>query len=291
VPARLYCLRMRAGIEFVLRHGALLRLLVRHKALETGALAGRSDYLKFIVLTRPRTGWHLLRSALHTHSQVVVLGELFKDPETIIWDKWPYHFVPAWYGRRISALIRSDPIRFLETKVFHTYPESVLAVGFKIAFHHAREAPWKPIWAYLKQLKGLKVIHLRRRNILKAHLSLTRAARSGVWLTRSGGAAPPPPVHLDAEECLAVFQETRARETACDLYFEDHERTEVFYEDLCDNYTEEIDRLQVFLGVRSESIRPKTHKQATQSLLEAIENYRELEQRFRNTPWEAFFHE
>lgn len=282
---------MRTGIEFVSRHGALLRLLVRHGALRMGALAGHSDYLRFVVVTRPRTGWHLLRSALHSHSQVAVLGELFKDPETTDWDKWPYHHVPRWYGRRISALIRSDPIRFLETKVFQTYPAAVRAVGFKIAYHHAREPPWKPVWPYLQKLNGLKLIHLKRRNILEAHLSLVRATASGKWLTRSGDAAREPPVHLDVEQCLAVFEETRAHEMACDRYFEDHEKTDVFYEDLRDSYTAAIDRIQAFLGVRSEPIRPRTQRQRTRPLAESITNFRELQRRFRDTPWEAFLHE
>lgn len=282
---------MRTGIDFILRHGALLRLLARQAALRTGAMAGRSDYLRFIVVTRTRTGWHLLRSALNTHSQVVVLGELFKNPETTVLRNWPYHYVPAWYGRRLSALIRSDPIRFLETKVFCTYPAAVRAVGFKIGYRHARESQWTPVWPYLQERKGLKVIHLKRRNILKAHLSLVRAQESRLWVSRSGDADPVRPVHLDIEKCLSAFEETRADGIACDRFFDGHERTDVFYEDLCDSYPAEIDRIQAFLGVRSETIEPKTRRLGTRPLSESIENYGELVRRFTDTPWEAFLHE
>lgn len=266
---------------------------IRRAALVAGLLPGHTDYTRFIILGRSRSGSNFLRSLLNAHSQVAVFGEIFQsargqDVRSIAWA------LPG-YGQsaRVLNLFRSDPTRFLETQVFHRFPPATRAVGFKIFYYHAHEPAWEPVWTYLRAHKDIHVIHIRRRNILETHLSRKRAILSDQWVktSRHDPDAPLPPIHLDYEECLADFVQTRAWETEYDRLFADHPKIEVVYEDLAADYRAEIARVQAFLGVASEPVAPQTFKQSSRPLSQSIANYAELKARFQGTPWAEFFTE
>jgi len=266
---------------------------IRRAALVAGLLPGHTDYTRFIILGRSRSGSNFLRSLLNAHSQVTVFGEIFQsargqDVRSIAWALPGYS-----QSARVLALFRSDPARFLETQVFHRFPPSTRAVGFKIFYYHAHEPAWEPAWTYLRAHREIHVIHIRRRNILETHLSRKRAILSDQWVktSRHDPDAPLPPILLDYEECLADFVQTRAWETEYDRLFADHPKIEVVYEDLAADYRAEIARVQAFLEVDPEPVAPQTFKQSRQLLSQSIANYAELKARFQGTPWAEFFTE
>jgi hypothetical protein len=81
----------------------------------------------------------------------------------------------------------------------------------------------------------------------------------------------------------------RSSEWHYDRFFQQHPILEVVYEKLSSNYPSEIKRVQAFLGLSEEHVIPKTQKQASQPLSEAIYNFAELKEKFLDTPWEEFF--
>ena len=253
-------------------------------------LGGHLDYVKFILIGRSRTGSNLLRGSLMSHSRIVVFGDLFRKyrvdrPNDIYWG---LPFYPQ--TQDAISLRQRDPIRFLETQVFRKFPTCVSAVGFKVLYPHAHPESWQPVLNYLRDQKTLKVIHIKRRNILKTHLSLKRVEHSkDKWVNLAGTPEDNGAIFLDYEECLQAFIHTRQWETEHDRLFEGHDKLEVVYEDLVSNYQAEMKRIQEFLGVKYETVKPLTYKQTRQPLSKAIANYAELKQRFANTPWEIFF--
>ena len=255
-------------------------------ALRAGLRQGHTDYVRFIVLGRSRVGSNLLRGLLNSHSQVRLFGEVFQTRETIAWA------LPG-YGESAATLdlYQTDPARFLETELFHPVPPQITAVGFKLFYYHAQEDGQRGLWPYLQQQTDIRIIHIKRRNILKTHLSRERAAQTEVWYNLSGAKESQQPIHLDYEGCLQAFEQTRQWEKEYDAFFQSHDIIEIIYEELARNREEQMARVLAFLNLPSEPLTPQTHKQAQRPLSEAIANYKELKHQFRGSQWEAFFQE
>lgn len=271
----------------------VIRMHVRQLTIDIGAVEGHRTYARFIVLGTGRIGSVMLSTALNRHTQAIVWGELFKQSESIGWDRWPYTGLHFGQSKKLRSLNASDPVTFLESRIYRKLPPSIAAVGFKLFYHQARKGLQKKLWIYLKERTDFRIIHLKRRNRLRRHLSHKRAQRTGRWidLSEDGGANTAEPIHLDFQECRSDFARNEQREAEHDLLFEAHPTLEVFYEDLARDFRSEMDRVQRFLGLEVEVLKPITFKQSHGSLSEAIVNYAELKRRFTGSPWESFFEE
>lgn len=259
---------------------------LRTLALEKGLARGQTDYTRFLILGRSRVGSNFLRGLLNSHSQTTVFGELFQNKEEIGWAMPGYR-----QSRRLMTLFHEEPVRFLEEKVFHPFPHGVTAVGFKLFYYHARDEAWRPVWDYLQAETGIKVIHLRRENILRTHLSKQQAEMTDVWVNTDGVQQKRPGVVLSYEDCLEAFTKTRRWEDEAGAFFANHEKIDVVYERLAADYRPEMARILAFLGVPPEPLAPQTYKQPGRSLSEAILNYAELKEQFAGTEWASFFTE
>ncbi|MBE7443828.1 MAG: sulfotransferase domain-containing protein [Planctomycetia bacterium] len=267
---------------------SLYRFHFKNLALDLGIQEGHLDYCRFIILGRARSGSNFLRSLLNAHSQIVTFGELFRSYDSIGWE-FPDHDQYLQYQSLIS-LMQSNPVGFLEKKVFRKFPKRILAVGFKLFYYHAQDNSRKAVWPYLKDQKDLKIIHLTRINTLKLILSLKKAFKSNRWTDIAGqGQEEDFVVSLDYKECLHEFTWSEEVKKQYDIYFEDSPKIDVFYENLSKNYNDEIRRVQEFLGINYEVARPSTYQQSKQPLSKSISNYFELKEKFKRTPWEKFF--
>jgi LPS sulfotransferase NodH len=248
-------------------------------------LKGHTEYNKFIIAGRSRTGSNLLRGSLMAHSRIVVFGDIFRRDNAV---QWGIPFYPQF--AESLALFEREPIEFLEAKVFGEFPRLVSAVGFKILYPLERQDK-EILLTHLSDYNTLKVIHIKRRNILKAHLSHRRVEHSR-WSNITGMDESKDQIfHLDYEECLNAFQMTREWENKYDALFEGHPKIEVGYESLISDYKGEMRRIQEFLGVNYEVVRPLTHKQFKRPISQTISNYSELKSKFQNTEWAEFFGE
>ena len=167
------------------------RVRAINAALDARLLPGHVDYVRFVIVSRGRSGTSLLRSLLDDHSQVATFGEIFRKYGAIGWDRRDYRATPAQLH-----LIESDPAAFLETYLFRKYPWRVTAVGFKLFYYHARNPEWEPVWQYLRVRPDIRIIHLRRQNTLATHLSLRCAFLTTRWSNKSGQAEHVPPLTL-----------------------------------------------------------------------------------------------
>lgn len=257
----------------------------RNVAFNAGLMEKNTAYTKFIILGTARTGSNYLRGMLNSHRQVVAFGELFRDQDAIGWD-----FAHLPHSRGMLSLFQNDPTKFLETRVFGNFPKHISAVGFKIFYYHAHDAAREPIWTYLRDHEEIKVIHIKRQNILKSYLSKKRAMMTQDWVRQNPTTkSPNQPILLSYEECVEDFTHTRAWEQQYDAIFQNHEKIDVFYEQLSHDYVSEMRRIQDFLDVSYKPVEPKTVKQSNRPLSSSIANYVELKERFAGTPWQEFF--
>jgi LPS sulfotransferase NodH len=261
-------------------------IYLREWGLDPATVIGSYDYTRFVILGRSRVGSNLLRGLLNSHSGIWAYGELFRDYQFIGWGFPDYPQLKS-----TLALIQKDPVAFLENKVFRKYPKYVSAVGFKLFYYHAQEDGRERVWEYLRNDKDIRIIHIKRRNILKTHLSRQRALISGKWANVTGVTKENAPISLSYEDCIADFVRTREWEAQYDRLFESHPKMDINYEDLAKDYVGEMKHIQKFLSVEFEELQPSTYKQSGQPLSDAISNYFELKMGFAGSPWEVFFEE
>jgi LPS sulfotransferase NodH len=267
---------------------ALIRewsLPIRKNVLDLGVF-GHAEYTPFVVLGRSRVGSNLLRSVLNAHPEVVAFGEIFRDLKALDWDHVGY-----FQHDSIRALVQRDPVRFLETRVLGRYPKAIQAVGFKLFYYHARDGVHAGIWPWLQQRREIKVIHLKRGNLLQTHVSRKRASLTGKWVNTSGEPDQAVTLRLDYHEVLSDFEQTRAWEAEADRAFASHPLLQVQYGQLVADVQSEANRLAEFLGVSPHLVRPSTFQQSVQPLSATIANYQELKAQFAGTPWVEFFAE
>jgi LPS sulfotransferase NodH len=265
-----------------------LRHALARGAVDLRSIAGTARYTRFVIVGIARTGSTMLLNLLNGHSRIQAFGELFRRPDAIGWDVHPYQ---DHQGGRVLELYRSDPRRFLETKVWGRWPRGQGAVGFKIFYYHAREAPFSAVWDHLARQREIRVIHIKRHNILAQYLSLQIAHRTDVWSSTEWGAGAPEPIRLDPEECRRHFARVRGLEDEADAFFAGHRMLQVSYEGLLADRKGEMARVQRFLGVPEEEVRPKTVRQRTIPLRQAIANHDELAAAFEGSEWADFFAE
>lgn len=255
-----------------------------HCSVDRGLQAGGQDYQRFIILGRSRTGSTLLLKSLKEHRQLLCFGEIFRN-DTL---NWQPQF--GWASDQQIGAYLADPEHFLAERVFRKHPASIRAVGFKLFYYHAQTAQLRSVWEYLQQDRTLKVIHVKRRNILATHLSRALAGETDRWRASSNkGMDAKGAIELTYEECLEAFEQTRAWEEQCDVHFAAQARLDVLYEDLAHNFAGTMVRVQEFLGLEVSQLTPALSKQAQRPLSMCIANFAELKEQFAATRWAEFF--
>lgn len=248
--------------------------------------AGVLPYTPFVILCTARTGSEFLKSLLNDHDNVIAWGALFAPASR---DRIRWGFVGQSQRASLRELLLRDPDQFLEREVYTLYPASIQAVGFKIFYGHAQSDEWQSVWSYLRRREDIRVLHLRRRNLLARQVSLELAQTSRVWRSRGGPSDGIPSITLDFDKCVEEFRRVRRGERELGEMFGPARVLDLAYEDLAASQATEMSRVFEFLGVENQGVRPATRRQSSGALKDKIENFDELEARFRGSPWHQFF--
>ena len=258
-------------------------------SLEKNIINGHDDYTKFIILGMGRTGSNFLVSSLQSQNNVITFGEIFNNAhhEHIYWKQ------PGYRKSDIALDMRENsPQEFISSMVFRKMPKWISAVGFKLFYYHGKEEQWKCIWPFLKNMQDLKIIHLKRKNLLETYLSMSYAMQDLQWLIKSKkDANTKQAIELDYDETLKGFKQIREWENEYDSYFSNQSMQEVFYEDLVNNHDSEMTRIQEFLKIPTSKTHASTKKQSDKKLSESISNFDELKKQFIGSEWAVFFEE
>jgi len=135
--------------------------------------------------------------------------------------------------------------------------------------------------------KDIKIVHLRRRNLLKRYVS-NRLAASQKTLTviinkHAQEKNEQQKITIDIKHCIQDMEATEKAENNFKSHLFAHHVFEIFYEDLTVADSPELLKLQAFLGVDPIAIQPKTVKVNSDNLADSVENYSELYQQLLNT--------
>lgn len=279
-----------------------------------------TDYIRFIVLAGARTGSTMLVQALNSSSHIRCFGEVFNaDVDFIPFGVDGYDN----FSVRERALRDQDVGAFLQQRIFCRAPEGTRAVGFKLLYGQGRQFP-----GLLQRLiddSEIRVLHLRRRNLLRSLVSWKIAETTGVWVQDQGFAlanaltpanalraarhpfraatslwrrwrlavAPRETrrakVTLTKDECATLFEYIQAHEANSETFFDAHPKLTLFYEDLLDRHDDVFNQVQSFLGVQPAPLAATSRRQNPEVLRDLLANYDELYDAFRGTRYTAFF--
>ena len=273
----------------IIRKLRRLRAVTADSILEKGLFLGTRNYQKFIILCTGRTGSNLLCSLLQSHSNIRAFAEvLYKDPKRkrIHWD------YPGYNSEEIWQIRERNPNHFIDEIVFRKFPLTVSAVGFKLFYNHGQNNNNRCIWDHLNQIKNLKIIHLKRENLLEQYISLKKAKATRQWINKSKNnnyQLDDFNLTIEKNDCLKHFQEVRHLEQKYDDFFRDHHILNVSYENLVKDYISETKKIQIFLGTSYQKLYSSTYKQSQQPISHIINNYAELKESFQGTYWSSFF--
>ncbi|MGH6924784.1 MAG: sulfotransferase [Propylenella sp.] len=240
-----------------------------------------------------RTGTSLLGGLIGSHPDAVYCGELF-NPDFLASSTFPEQM--RWAPEEVKAadLRASDPARFLARLVERAAESGYRAVGSKVLYSHTNCA--EGLRDYLASARSLRVIHLKRRNLLRRLLSEKRARATGVWWVDAHEArrSPQPRIALDIVECLQDFSQMEAMQVEHDALFKDHDVLEMYYEDVAPDPPSAGTRAAEFLGLDAgKKMMVWSAKTGVDTLDQAIANYSELREDIEATllRWGSFFDE
>ncbi|MCJ9427600.1 sulfotransferase [Kordiimonas marina] len=248
------------------------------------------------LFARQRSGTGALAGLLNKHAECQALGEVFGDayagsgthyfgwlPGAVT--ERPALIQPGAAADRLSAYL--DFLRAGARK-----PRLILDVKFSQTHHfegYDKGLDATPaLFRHVKVL-GAPVIFLRRRNLLRAHLSKLSAEASGIWHKRMGEGASLPRLTVDPEAVLKNLRGRARLEARVDRFASMFpSRTELEYETL---FTEEggltasaAEALEAALGVTGlGAIRTDQKKLRSGAIGDIVENADALEKALKDT--------
>jgi LPS sulfotransferase NodH len=209
----------------------------------------KNEYGKFVIISRSRTGSNFLISLLDSHEDIIAYGEKFHR-----------------LGNKDSSDIYNEIFPIQSNKV----------IGFKLFYYHPIDSEDKSIWEQLTNDRSFKIIHLRRNNLLRAHISKLIAEKTDNWSSLSKNSTDNKRVHIDIKELLDDFAITYDRIRRAQQVFKNHSILDVTYENLSNERENTIGEILRFLEVSPENVTSPYKKQNPEKLQDLVSNYREL---------------
>ena len=256
------------------------------EAVPTGAPAP----VRFLITCPARTGSSMLTSFLQSHPDICMHGEVFGRGA-------PLAFFGLDYSRGAPPLedvlrrIRNrSPVRFLTKFVF--YAGAYRAVGLKLKYEELLRPEYGELMHHLGDDTEIKIVHLRRENLLERFLSQHVAVKVTKVYNISDEAdrpADPGPVYLPIDECEDDFARTERRQARFHDCFAGHDAIEVTYEQLVASREVTLRRVQEFLGLEPRPLETIHKRLRNRSLGDSIENWDELRLHFATTRFARFF--
>lgn len=246
----------------------------------------------FMITCAARTGSTLLMSYLQSHPEILCHGEIYgvKEVGGILGTYGKCQQEDPEYKKALKDYRDQQPHTFLYKIALDRQGHK--NVGFKLK-HDELVRPYMAQTRHLIQADtDIKIIHLRRDNLLARYLSWYLVNYvTGVTMRLEGQELPETKkVNLNPAKCLANFQEAERRYAFFKGMFSKHPTFEVSYEELIGDQREDtLKYIQEFLGVKHCNLGTKMVKLGKDDLHEVIENYEELKQFFEKTKYASFF--
>jgi LPS sulfotransferase NodH len=227
-------------------------------------------------MTVARSGsWHLVE-LMNSHPSVVCNGEPLST-EDMTWP--PEMDTHELLGHGFTAGLRREPIS-----------EHPLASGFKVLRENLWFERFSGLLPTILGWPGLRVVILRRDNMLETLRSRTQAEASGLWQTITGSEDAQPAVTLSPGLCRMYFRRT-------EVFFDQVRRlargvptVETSYEQIVADRAAALAPIWALLDVDELPLSSSPLRRLeARGLDQTLTNYEELRAAFVGTPYSRFF--
>ena len=236
-----------------------------------------------IILTTQRTGSTFLVTCLDSHPEICCLGEILTGSRLFHVPEFLYQYR---YASKAYRYLRSGA--WYPTKMMRRYLDEArlgsMSLGlrqvmaFKAMYNHLRP-PW--IREFLRARKELRILHLRRANLLKVYVSsqLLTVKRDNSWKPHSTEPVAAVSMPISPAGALESMRRATAEYEAHERLFADHPRLHLSYETMIDgaglraDVAREVCR---FLGVAEYPMQSNLVKVNPERLQDMVTNYDEL---------------
>lgn len=228
-----------------------------------------------IVLTTQRTGSTFLEDCLEAHPQIFCVGELLinginvRAPDVLM--QWRY--MAKLYRFMVGGAW--NPTALMER--FYSSDERRVNI-FKAMYNHL---VYPPTLRYLTSQTDIRVIHLRRHNVLKQYVSKLLLSKRRVkrWQPHTTKPVPVVQIPVDPQRALEHIRRTRADYERFEHAFSAHARLPLVYEDLIENGALKpmwAEQICGFLGADLAPMKSRLVKMNPDRLADMVTNYDEL---------------
>jgi LPS sulfotransferase NodH len=242
--------------------------------------------MKAIILTSQRSGSTFLQYCLDAHPSIRCYGEwlvgghlVAPQPfrgRRILTKAWRYVVIRAW-----------DPVSILDR---HYAREEAPVVAFRAMYNHVDN---RRVRDYLVRHSEIRVIHLRRDNLLKQYVSkvLLGAKRERAWQPHTDHRIPVVSVRISPER--AIKEMSRVRDAFADFeqLLSGHRKIELVYERMVNGQTlshEAWSKISELLEIEPAEIGSDLVKMNPHDLRPMVENYEELAAALAGTEFERY---
>ncbi len=233
---------------------------------------------KFIISCSARSGSTMLVHLLRSHPQLLCHGEVF-EPSRIGQLDGSYGLRrrnDPTMDQRLMEYWATRPEAFLYDVVFDT--QGRRAVGFKFKTDEAFDPAYETIAGLIRDDKDIKVLHLRRKNLLDQYISHQVVLRqTGVTLVTDDSQRPEiNRFEVDIDDAVSYATGIVQRERQAGAMYSGHRQAVVDYEDLVQHGNLIRERMQTFLAVPQLPLSTPTRKIIARNadLVENLEDVR-----------------
>ena len=136
------------------------------------------------------------------------------------------------------------------------------ASGFKFKTDEYFNTSFTEVSRYIRSNKKIKVIHLKRRDLLAQYISheFVRKKKTSTVQFQKRNELNIAPINISVSKLMQFMDSVTQRETVIVKELNDHDLIEIAYEDVVDPKSETHKEIQTFLGVDFSIIQQKKHK-------------------------------
>ena len=247
----------------------------------------KTEPVRFVLLGAERSGTNLLMSMIDSHPQSCTGNEVF-NPTFYEREEIPWFTVGMPSTPELVRLRLDDPVAFVR-RLYELGSEAGHATtGFKLQYSQATLLP--EVCDFLIDDESIRIIHLRRRNLLRRFVSERQASITDVWYQSTYDKAQAPPrVELDMSQCTADILDKEAHyKTFSGRLSGRRNVLELHYENMSDHPQLVGRRALRFLQMPEiGTLEIRSRKTGQESVRDAVTNYGDIKTRFLR--WASYF--
>ena len=236
-------------------------------------------YTRFFITCAARTGSTMLRYLLDGHPEICCHGEVFVRKgllRFILRNRRSFGLSSGY--KKFEEAFRQKPLtEFLSNELLSTSNAQERAVGFKFKTDEYFDSGYVEIADYLRQRADMKVIHLRRKDLLAQYVSylfVQKKLNPTVSFDASSERSSKRIV-IDKKLLFKYFDLITEREHKIEQELLDHQIHRVWYEDLIEDKEIFLGEILNFLGVQK-IITPSTTQKLILNYQDHVTNLEEV---------------